>query len=79
MLAKHVSNSGHSPQYDETEILAVVPNENVRLFVETAYIQEIENSALKSKNDLNNMSAIYSYILHCQEEINLKRHSNPPN
>lgn len=61
-LATHTVENNHEMDFDSVKILAYQSNFTKRAFLEMCYINEIP--CMNSKTDLENLSNIYSFLLH---------------
>lgn len=67
-LATHTVDNKHEIDFDSVKILAYQSNFVKRTFLEMCYIGEIP--CMNSKTDLENLSNIYSFLLHMDKKIN---------
>lgn len=74
MLAKHVRDTGHSPDYsvENVEILDKSDNLKMREFLEACYIRQYEETALNNKNDIKGLCITYANLLNLQKARNLR-------
>ena len=71
-MAEHSITTNHLPNYDDVSILDHSNSYKKRTFMEMARISQNPN-AMNKRSDIANLSNIYSYLLH------LDNNKNPPN
>ena len=62
-VSQHMNESGHSMNWEETEIVTVERNYRSRLFLEMYHIRINNSCALNYKSDTNQLSNVYSFLI----------------
>lgn len=62
-LTQHTLNTGHTFDFDQTEILDTQHKLSKRLIVETLYINQFREKSVNLKSDIDDMNPVYMQIL----------------